>query len=90
MFEQYLAYAMAFKVEEKWAKAFDGMFTEPPDWYRTRAGAHVGAFNASVFAHNLAGMTTQAGTTMSSSPSSGSGGGGSVGGGSGGGGGGGF
>ncbi len=90
MFEQYLAYAMAFKVEEKWAKAFDGMFTEPPDWYHSRAGVHVGVFNASAFAHSLASMTTQAGTTMSSSPSSGSGGGGSVGGGSGGGGGGGF
>lgn len=90
MFEQYLAYAMAFKVEEKWAKAFDGMFTEPPDWYHSSAGAHVGAFSATSFAHSLSSMTTQASTTMSSSPSSGSGGGGSVGGGSGGGGGGGF
>jgi uncharacterized membrane protein YgcG len=90
MFEQFLAYAMAFNVEEKWAKAFDGMFTEPPDWYRSSAGMHVGAFNASAFAHSLSGMTHQASTTMSSSPGSASGGGGSVGGGAGGGGGGGF
>ncbi|MEJ2216714.1 MAG: DUF2207 domain-containing protein [Gemmatimonadota bacterium] len=90
MFEQFLAYAMAFHVEEKWAKAFDGMFTEPPDWYRSSAGMHAGVFNASMFAHSLSSMTTQASSTMSSSPSSGSGGGGSVGGGSGGGGGGGF
>ena len=88
MFERYLPYAMAFKVEGKWAKAFESMYTEPPQWY---SGAHGGAFHASSFAHDLTAMSTAASSTMSSSPSSsGSGGGGSSGGGSGGGGGGGF
>jgi hypothetical protein len=86
MFERYLAYAMAFKVESKWANAFEDMYTEPPGWY---SGPHGGAFHASSFTNDLTAMSTAASSTMSSSPS-GSGGGGSSGGGSGGGGGGGF
>jgi len=90
MFEKYLPYAMALKVEERWARAFDGLYRQPPDWY---SGASVSTgFQASAFARSMSSMSTQASSTMSSSPggSSGSGGGGSVGGGSGGGGGGGF
>jgi hypothetical protein len=86
MFERFLSYAMAFKVEGKWARAFEDMYAEPPRWY---SGPHGGAFHASSFTHDLTAMSTAASSTMSSSPS-GSGGGGSSGGGSGGGGGGGF
>jgi uncharacterized membrane protein len=86
MFERFLAYAMAFKVESKWSRAFEEMYAEPPRWY---SGPHGGAFHASSFTHDLSAMSTAASSTMSSSPS-GSGGGGSSGGGSGGGGGGGF
>ncbi len=86
MFERFLSYAMAFKVESKWAKAFEDMYAEPPRWY---SGPHGGTFHASSFTHDLTAMSTAASSTMSSSPS-GSGGGGSSGGGSGGGGGGGF
>jgi uncharacterized membrane protein len=32
-FEKFLPYAMAFGVEQHWAKAFQGMLTEPPSWY---------------------------------------------------------
>jgi len=94
MFERFLPYAMAFKVEDRWAKAFDGMFSEPPRWY---SGVGDGAFRASSFTHDLGRMSSRASSSMSSRPSSsgssgssGSGGGGSSGGGSGGGGGGGF
>ncbi|MBW3553968.1 MAG: DUF2207 domain-containing protein [Gemmatimonadetes bacterium] len=86
-FEQYLPFAMAFGCEETWARAFDGLITEPPDWYRGRHGA----FRPTAFASDLGTLSTTARSTLSSSPSSsGSGGGGSVGGGGGGGGGGGF
>ncbi len=86
-FEKYLPFAMAFRCEEKWAKAFEDLVSEPPDWYH---GSH-GAFHTSVFASDMGTLASAAGSTMASSPSSsGSGGGGSVGGGSGGGGGGGF
>ena len=32
-FESFLPYAMAFGVEQHWAKAFQGLLTEPPSWY---------------------------------------------------------
>jgi uncharacterized membrane protein YgcG len=87
MFERYLPFAMAFGVGEKWAKAFEGIYREPPTWY---VGS-TGHFNAINFASSLDSMSSAAASSMSSSPSSsGSGGGGSVGGGGGGGGGSGF
>ncbi|HEV7836551.1 MAG TPA: hypothetical protein VGO75_00670, partial [Gemmatimonadaceae bacterium] len=87
MFERFLPFAMAFGVEENWAKAFENIYREPPTWY---VGG-TGPFNASSFSHSISTMSSAASSSMSSSPSSsGSGGGGSSGGGSGGGGGSGF
>jgi uncharacterized membrane protein len=85
-FEKFLPFAMAFKVEDRWAKAFDDMFREPPRWC---SGYHHGHFHASSFSRDMRSMSTAAASTMSSSPS-GSSGGGSAGGGGGGGGVGGF
>jgi hypothetical protein len=88
MFERYLPHAMAFGVEGRWAKAFDDLYREPPDWY---SGTGHGTFRPSTFTSRMSTMTSSASSTMTSSPSSsGSGGGGSSGGGSGGGGGSGF
>lgn len=86
LFEKYLPYAMAFRCEDRWARAFESLLVTPPDWYR---GGDGHSFHAGSFTRDLGSMSTQASSTMSSSPS-GSGGGGSSGGGSGGGGGGGF
>jgi len=87
MFERYLPFAMAFGVEENWAKAFEDIYREPPSWYTGGTG-HFSAIN---FASSIGNMSSAAASSMSSSPSSsGSGGGGSSGGGSGGGGGSGF
>jgi hypothetical protein len=95
MFEQGLPYAMALGVEKRWAKAFDGIFTTPPQWY---AGHRMGHFNASSFSRSLGTMSSTASSVMTSQPrsssgsgfSGGGGGGGFSGGGGGGGGGGGF
>jgi uncharacterized membrane protein YgcG len=90
MFERFLPFAMAFGVERKWAKAFEGILREPPRWY---VGPDAGAFDPGRFSGRLADLTSRAGSTMSSSPRSSGGSGfsgGSSGGGSGGGGGGGF
>jgi uncharacterized membrane protein len=87
MFERFLPYAMAFGVADKWARAFEDIYREPPTWY---VGG-TGQFSASSFSHSISDMSSAAASSMSSSPSSsGSGGGGSSGGGSGGGGGSGF
>jgi uncharacterized membrane protein len=91
MFEKYLPFAMALGVEDNWAKAFDSIYTQPPQWYSGPAGVHT--FRPSVFTGDLGRMSTQAAAAMSSSPRSSGGSGfrgGSSGGGFGGGGGGGF
>jgi uncharacterized membrane protein YgcG len=91
LFDRYLPFAMAFGVERKWAKAFEGIYTQPPTWY---VGPSMTHFNVSSFSANLAHLSSTAGSTLTSSPrsssGSGFGGGGSSGGGGGGGGGGAF
>lgn len=88
LFERYLPFAMAFRVEDRWAKAFEDLYRTPPDWYR---GGQAGSFRTTSFTREMSRMSTAASSSMASSPSSsGSGGGGSSGGGSGGGGGSGF
>jgi uncharacterized membrane protein len=92
MFEKFLPYAMALGVEDNWARAFEGIYQQPPQWYTGPGGVHT--FRPSTFTSNLGRMSTQAATVMASAPrssgGSGFGGGGSSGGGFGGGGGGGF
>lgn len=91
MFDKYLPYAMAFGVERQFARAFEGIYTEPPRWY---VGPSVMNFNVGHFSSSMSHLSTVAATTMSSTPrsssGSGFGGGGSSGGGGGGGGGGAF
>src|SRR2546426_302155 len=91
LFDKYLPYAMAFGVELQFARAFEGIYTQPPQWY---VGPSVMNFNVSHFSSSVSHLTTVAGTTLSSSPrssgGSGFGGGGGSGGGGGGGGGGAF
>ncbi|MDX1566352.1 MAG: DUF2207 domain-containing protein [Longimicrobiales bacterium] len=90
-FEAYLPYAMALGVESTWARAFEDIVTESPDWY---VGHSPGRFHAPTFAQSLDQMSARSGSVLASSPrsSSGSSGfsGGSSGGGFGGGGGGAF
>jgi len=91
LFDKYLPYAMAFGVEQQFARAFAGIYTEAPRWY---VGPSMMNFNVGHFSSSMSHLSTAAGTTMSSSPrsssGSGFGGGGSSGGGGGGGGGGAF
>jgi hypothetical protein len=90
MFERFLSYAIAFRVEKKWVEAFEGIFREPPRWY---VGVDGTSFTLGHFSARLAELTTRASSAMASSPRSSGGSGfsgGSSGGGGGGGGGGGF
>ncbi len=90
LFEEYLPYAMAFQVEDRWSRAFDDLYREPPDWYRGSSVSR-STFRATAFSSKMRSLSTSASRSMTSSPSgnssSGSGGGGRSGGGSGGGGG---
>ena len=91
LFDKYLPYAMAFGVEREFARAFEGIYTQAPQWY---IGPNVTSFNVTHFSTSMSHLSQAAGTTLSSSPrssgGSGFGGGGGSGGGGGGGGGGGF
>jgi uncharacterized membrane protein len=93
MFEKFLPFAMALGVEKNWSRAFQGILTQPPQWYR---GSSYGPnFYPMMFTNDMSAMSSRASSVMASAPrSSGgsgfSGGGGSSGGGFGGGGGGGF
>ena len=94
MFEKFLPYAMALGVEKNWSKAFQGIMTQPPGWYRGSYGPN---FYPMMFTSDLNTMSSHASSVMASAPRSsggsgfgGGGGGGSSGGGFGGGGGGGF
>jgi len=88
-FEKLLPFAVAYGVEEIWAKRFATVAMTPPDWYVSSTG---GRFNSTVFARSLnRGYATSFASSVQKSSvgfSSGFSGGGSSGGGGGGGGGG--
>jgi uncharacterized protein (TIGR04222 family) len=97
VFERLLPYAVAFGLTKRWSKAFEGLYTQPPDWYRT---AGDGPFSMVYLGSSLDNSVRAMNATLPSQPrseggiggdsgwsSGGFGGGGSVGGGFGGGGG---
>jgi len=92
MFEKFLPFAMALGVEKNWSNAFQGIYTQPPQWYQ--GGVYGPNFYPHSFVSSLNSLSSEAGGIMSSAPSSsgssGFGGGGGSGGGGGGGGGGAF
>ena len=83
VFEEALPYAIAFGEAEKWTSAFEGLFQEPPRWYRTS-----GPYSPVYLGHSLDHFSREASNTLASAPRSAGGGGGFSGGGGGGGGGG--
>jgi len=67
MFEKFLPYAMALGVEKNWSKAFQGIYTQPPDWYQGGYGPN---FYPYVFVNDLNSMSSFASDTMTSAPRS--------------------
>jgi hypothetical protein len=55
LFDRCLPYAMAFGVEAKWAKAFEGIYREPPRWY---VGPGYGHFSVTNFSGRMASFTS--------------------------------
>jgi uncharacterized membrane protein len=84
LFSRFLPYAIALDVVDNWAKAFEGIYQEPPDWYRSPAG--VRTFHPYSFSRSIISATSSLGSAMYSAPRgsgvSGGGGGGFGGGGS--------
>ena len=67
MFEKFLPYAMALGVEARWAKAFEGIYKEPPQWY-TAVRPACTRFSRGRSRASLGVMSTQAASAMASSP----------------------
>lgn len=79
-FEKFLPYAIALDIADKWARAFEGLQTKPPEWYV----GYDDTFHPAIFAHDLNAATYSWGSAMTSQPrSNGSGGSSFFGGGSG-------
>jgi uncharacterized membrane protein YgcG len=92
LFSRFLPYAIALDVVDNWARAFEGIYQEPPRWYTSHAG--FGTFSPSHFSRSITSATSSLASALYSAPrgsgvsSGGFSGGGSSGGGFGGGGGG--
>jgi hypothetical protein len=66
LFERYLPYAIAFGVQNSWARAFENVYVTAPDWYTGPMG---GDFSASTFGHRISDLCISAASSMSSRPS---------------------
>ncbi len=80
LFSKYLPYAIALDVVEHWAKAFKGIYQDPPNWYSSAGGFQT--FAPYSFAHSMSAVTSNLSSAVFSAPR-GSDGGGSFGGGGG-------
>jgi len=67
MFEKFLPFAMALGVEKNWSKAFQGIYTQPPQWYQ---GSYGPSFYPYMFANDLGSMSSMASDVMTSAPRS--------------------
>jgi uncharacterized membrane protein YgcG len=80
LFSKFLPYAIALNVADHWAKAFEEIYQDPPDWYVSPVGFRT--FNPYAFIHSLNSVTSDLSSAMFSAPrGSGGGGGGGFGGG---------
>lgn len=80
LFSKLLPYAIALNVVDNWAKAFESIYQELPQWYTSQAGFRT--FSPSHFARSISAATTGLASAMFSAPrGSGAGSGGGFGGG---------
>ena len=79
LFSKFLPYAIALDVADNWAKAFEGIYQDPPDWYVSPVGFRT--FSPYAFTHSLNSVTSNLGSAMFSAPRGTGGGGGGFGGG---------
>jgi uncharacterized membrane protein len=70
-FEKFLPYAMAFGVEQHWARAFEGLITEPPSWYVGSGYATPGMlWTPLMFTNAMSTFSTSAYQSFSAAPQS--------------------
>ncbi len=79
LFSKFLPYAIALGVADNWARSFEGIYQDPPNWYVSPMGFRT--FSPYAFTHSLNSVTSSLGSAMFSAPRSSGGGGGFGGGG---------
>ncbi len=67
LFEKYLPYAMALRVDKKWVQRFSGIAMQPPSWFQ---GYYGSGFMPYLLLNDLNIMSVQAGSAMVSAPRS--------------------
>ena len=67
IFGRLLPYAMVLGVADQWAHAFEGLMTQPPDWYTSSDGVN---FSTIWFVHDLGSGMHSMGQTFVSRPES--------------------
>jgi len=67
MFEKFLPFAMALGVEKNWSRAFQGILTQPPQWY---AAPRTAPLYPMMFTNDLSSMSSRASSVMASAPRS--------------------
>ena len=65
-FEKYLPYAMALGVEHHWAKAFEGILQQPPQWYVSPNPMI--SFSPIYFSNNMSSLSSNVSDVFASSP----------------------
>ena len=66
LFSKFLPYAIALNVAENWAKSFEGIYQEPPDWYVSSGG--LGTFSPYGFSHSMDAVTSSLSSAVFSAP----------------------
>ncbi len=66
LFSKFLPYAIALDVTDSWAKAFEGIYQNPPDWYLSTGGFRT--FSPYHFSHSVHSVTSTLSSAMFSSP----------------------
>jgi len=66
LFSKYLPYAMALNVVDNWAKAFQGIYQDPPNWYVSPVGFTT--FSPYGFTHSVNSMTSSLASAVFSAP----------------------
>jgi len=73
LFSKFLPYAIALNVADNWAKAFEGIYQDPPGWYVSPVGFRT--FSPYAFTHSLNSVTSDLSSAIFSAPRGSSGGG---------------
>ncbi len=66
LFSKFLPYAISLDVVDNWAKAFEGIYQDVPEWYVSHTG--IGTFHPYSFSRSISSATSSMASAMFSAP----------------------